>query len=169
MLALAELVRGHAPAAHRFLAEVERTPGLSRRMRVFAECVRVYHRQALGQADPAEAAGALERLRAAHFGGLARLLARLPFSTGDSGSYAQLTAAERDILAELVRGASSKDIAARSGRSAQTVDTHIRSICPEAALQRAPRGGRVSLALWMGREVANLWDERSLCWSRPRC
>jgi DNA-binding CsgD family transcriptional regulator len=29
----------------------------------------------------------------------------------------------------LAKGASTKDVAARTGRSPQTVDTHIRSIC----------------------------------------
>jgi DNA-binding CsgD family transcriptional regulator len=84
----------------------------------------------LDQADPATAAAALERLRAEHLGGLARLLAAIPFGRGEQPfGPGLLTPAEREILQQLVTGASTKDIAARTGRSPQTVDTHVRSIC----------------------------------------
>lgn len=129
VLALAELVRGQSAAAHRFISEVEHTSGLSRRLRALMQSVRVFYRKILGQADDAEVAAALERLHAVHFGGLSRMMGQLPLGAGESNAYASLTAAERDILADLVRGGSSKEIAQRSGRSAQTVDTHIRSIC----------------------------------------
>ncbi len=149
MLALGAMVRGHLPAAHRFLHEVEHTAGLSRRMRALAQAVRLYYRRALEQVDDAELSGVLERLRAVHFGGIARLLARLPFGAQtESGAFAQLTAAERDILAALAKGASSKDIAHKTGRSAQTVDTHIRSICRK--LRCSGRREAVALALRSG-------------------
>jgi DNA-binding CsgD family transcriptional regulator len=64
---------------------------------------------------------------------------------------AVLTPAERAILALLVRGASSKEIAARTKRSAQTVDTHIRSICRK--LNCSGRREAVALAIGAGLAV----------------
>lgn len=129
-VALAELVRGRSSAAHRALAEAERlsSPAM-RRLRALAHAVRAMERVQLAQAEPATLAAALERLRAEHFGGMARLLAALPVARGDEPGYAQLTPSEREILQLLAKGASTKDVAARTGRSPQTVDTHIRSIC----------------------------------------
>jgi len=130
VVALAELVRGRSSTAHRSLAEAEKlsTPPM-RRLRALAHAVRAMERVQLGQAEPATLAAALERLRAEHFGGMARLLAALPVARGDEPGYAQLTPSEREILQLLAKGASTKDVAARTGRSPQTVDTHIRSIC----------------------------------------
>ena len=129
-IALAELVRGRATAAHRHLTEAERrlTPAM-RRMRAFANAVRALQRVQLEQGDPATLAAALERLRAEHFGGMARLLAALPVARAEGSNYTQLTPSEREILQLLAKGASTKDVAAKTGRSPQTVDTHIRSIC----------------------------------------
>jgi len=129
-LALSELVRGRSSAAHRHLAEAERklTPQM-RRLRVLANAVKAMVRVQLHQADPAALTAALERLRAEHFGGLARLLAALPVARAEEAGYAQLTPSEREILQLLAKGASTKDVAAKTGRSPQTVDTHIRSIC----------------------------------------
>ena len=73
VLALAELVRGRSSAAHRAVAEAEKssTPQM-RRLRALAHAVRAMERVQLGQAEPATLAAALERLRAEHFGGMAR-------------------------------------------------------------------------------------------------
>ena len=130
VVALAELVRGRSSVAHRSLAEAEKmlTPAM-RRLRALAHAVRAMERVQLAQAEPATLAAALERLRAEHFGGMARLLAALPVARGEEPGYAQLTPSEREILQLLAKGASTKDVAARTGRSPQTVDTHIRSIC----------------------------------------
>ena len=100
-----------------------------RRLRALAQAVRAMARVQLQQADGATVTAALERLRAEHFGGMARLLAALPVSRAEAPGYAALTPAEREILQLLAKGASTKDVAAKSGRSPQTVDTHIRSIC----------------------------------------
>ena len=129
-LAIAELVRGRSSAAHRHLAEAERrlTPQ-TRRLRAFVNAVRALARVQLGQADAAALASALERLRAEHYGGIARMLAALPAARTEESGYAQLTPSEREILQLLAKGASTKDVAAKTGRSPQTVDTHIRSIC----------------------------------------
>jgi DNA-binding CsgD family transcriptional regulator len=129
-LALTELVRGRSSSAHRHLAEAERklAPPM-RRLRALAGAVKAMVRVQLEQADPAALTAALERLRAEHFGGIARLLAALPVARAEEGNYAQLTPSEREILQLLAKGASTKDVAAKTGRSPQTVDTHIRSIC----------------------------------------
>jgi LuxR family maltose regulon positive regulatory protein len=129
-IALAELVRGRTTSAHRSLAEAERllTPQM-RRLRALAHAVRAMTRVQLQQADAAGVSAALERLRAEHFGGIARLLAALPIGGVDEAGYTQLTPSEREILQLLAKGASTKDVAAKTGRSPQTVDTHIRSIC----------------------------------------
>jgi ATP/maltotriose-dependent transcriptional regulator MalT len=128
-IAVAELVRGHEAAAHRHLADAERslTPTLPR-LKSVAHAMRVMYRVRLGQADLESFNTTLARLSSEDFGGFARLLSVLPLTSGEGG-YAALTPAERDILQLLARGASTKTIASETGRSPHTVDTHIRSIC----------------------------------------
>src|SRR5581483_11049068 len=149
VLALGELVRGRASPAHRHLAEAERlaTPAM-RRVRAFAATARTLYRVALEQAEPALLAGALERLRSEHFGGLARMLEALPVARPEEPGYSRLTPAEREILQHLAKGASTKDVAAKTGRSPQTVDTHIRSICRK--LNCSGRREAVALATGAG-------------------
>ncbi|HEX5274785.1 MAG TPA: LuxR C-terminal-related transcriptional regulator [Candidatus Rubrimentiphilum sp.] len=129
-LALAEMQRGRDQEAHRHLAAAEKgaTPSMTQ-LRAFAHAVRVAYRVRLSQSDDGSWPAALDRLRAVHFGGIARLLAALPTGVAASEGYSSLTPAEREILQLLALGASSKDVAAKTGRSPQTVDTHIRSIC----------------------------------------
>ncbi|MDB5095553.1 MAG: Regulatory protein LuxR:Tetratricopeptide 4 [Candidatus Eremiobacteraeota bacterium] len=148
-IALAELVRGRATAAHRHAGDAERmlAPAM-RRLRALANAVRAMVRVSLGQAEANTLAGALERLRAEHFGGIARLLAALPPASDAGAGYARLTPSEREILQLLAKGASSKDVAARTGRSPQTVDTHIRSICRK--LQCSGRREAVAVAIGSG-------------------
>jgi ATP/maltotriose-dependent transcriptional regulator MalT len=143
LLALAELVRGHDASAHRYIAEAERaiTSGMPR-LRSFAHAVRTMYRVRLAQTDSAALRGALERMRSDHFGGLARLLAALPLASSEAG-YTALTPAEREILQMLSTGASTKDVANRTGRSPHTVDTHIRSICRKLSCS----GRREAIAL----------------------
>ncbi len=148
-LALAELIRGHATAAHRQLVEAERalTPAM-RRLRALIAAVRALYRVHLEQAERATLAGALERLRAEHFGGLAKLIERAPVAAASAEGYAQLTPAEREILHLLAVGASTKDVAAKTARSPQTVDTHIRSLCRKLGCKG--RREAVALALRSG-------------------
>ena len=129
-LALTELLRGHLRDAHRQLVIAERavTPNMPQ-LRAFAHAVRVAYRVKLGQAEDEVWTVALDHLRELHFGGIARMLAALPLSLTPAEGYSALTPAERQILQLLARGASSKDVASQTARSAQTVDTHIRSIC----------------------------------------
>ncbi|HTW83903.1 MAG TPA: LuxR C-terminal-related transcriptional regulator [Candidatus Sulfotelmatobacter sp.] len=129
--ALTELLRGRTPAAQRRLAEAEAALAPQQhRLRALVQAGRAIALVQLGQAEAAAVGVALERLRAVHGGGFARLLAALPFpEVADQSGYTRLTPAEREILQLLARGASTKDVAAYTGRSPQTVDTHIRSIC----------------------------------------
>jgi ATP/maltotriose-dependent transcriptional regulator MalT len=149
LLALTELVRGHASSAHRRLSEAERalTPAMHR-LRAFAAAVRALYRVQLEQADRATLSGALERLRAEHYGGLARLLEALPAGDVSTEGLAQLTPAEREILQFLAGGASTKDVAAQTSRSPATVDTHIRSLCRK--LHCSGRREAVALAIRSG-------------------
>lgn len=148
-IALAELVRGHAAAAHRHLGEAERllTPPM-RRQRALARAIRALAQLQLEEVDPSALAAALERMRSEHVGGLARLLAALPLAQSESRGYGQLTPSEREILRHLASGASTKEIASRTGRSPQTIDTHVRSICRK--LRCSGRREAVAVALGAG-------------------
>jgi ATP/maltotriose-dependent transcriptional regulator MalT len=149
MLALCDLLRGRLGSAHRFISEAERASSVSRRLRSLTQAVRILYRRALGQCTDDDVGVAYERLRVSHFGGIARLLQLLEFPGAlEEGGYAALTTAEREILAALALGATSKEIAARSDRSAQTIDTHVRSICRK--LRCNGRREAVALALRSG-------------------
>lgn len=143
-LALAELVRGHPHNAHRHLTEAERA--LARKpshTRALITASRALYRIALEQEDRAEISAVLQRLRGEHLGGLARLIEVLPFAAPETSAYGSLTSSEREILALLARGASTKEVARRTSRSPHTVDTHIRSICRKLQC----RGRREAVAL----------------------
>ncbi|HEY8314205.1 MAG TPA: LuxR C-terminal-related transcriptional regulator [Candidatus Baltobacteraceae bacterium] len=129
-LAIAELARGRTGAAHRRIAEVER--GLDAqlvRMRAFARAVRAVCALQAGQGSAPAVAAALDRLRSEQYGGIAALLEAMPFPSASNEGLASLTPAERTVLRMLTRGSSSKAIATELGRSARTVDVHVRSIC----------------------------------------
>lgn len=147
-LALAELVRGHDSAAHRYITDSEEAGKELPRVRAFAHAVRAFHRIHLGQADYAALEPELAQLRRVEFGGIARLLAALPAPQSRGEGYGQLTPAEREILQLVAAGASTKDIAARTGRSPHTVDTHIRAICRK--LNCSGRREAVALAVGAG-------------------
>ena len=145
-LALTELLGVHNDAAHRFLTESERATGTVRAKALVA-AVRASYRHASGAGSDSEIEAAAERLRRVGSGGFALLLARLRGATDVTG-YARLTGSEREVLALLVEGASTKDVAARTGRSPQTVDTHVRSICRK--LECSGRREAVALAMRFG-------------------
>jgi ATP/maltotriose-dependent transcriptional regulator MalT len=148
-MALAQMIRGHSSAAHRHLVEADRAIAAPMaRMRALVASVRTLQRVQLQQAEPAEVTAALDRLRAEHFGGIARLLAAIALPSSSAERYGALTPSEREILRLLVRGASTKDIAAKTGRSPHTVDTHIRSICKK--LECNGRREAVALATTAG-------------------
>lgn len=148
-----ELVRGHHATAYRALCEVERALEPEMRcLRACASAARAVYRIALGQAERPLLAGALERLRAEQFGGIARLLTALPFRSELEPAYAALTVAEREVLQLLATGASTKEIAVKTLRSPRTVDTHVRAICQK--LRCSGRREAVAHAIGSG------WVER---------
>ena len=128
--AVAELLRGKELAAGRLIGDVEHSAGTQmRRLRALTRAVRALHNRVLDEQNQAPVAAALERLRAEEMGGIARVFEALPLKTRDRGGLNALTTSERAILRALAAGASSKQIAADTGRSPQTVDVHIKSIC----------------------------------------
>jgi DNA-binding CsgD family transcriptional regulator len=118
------------------------------RLEALANCGTMLYRAALGQVEPALVAGALERLRAEQFGGIARLLEAIPFPQSESGGYASLSSTEREILHLLVAGGSTRDMAVRTSRSPRTIDAHVRSICKK--LNCRSRRAAVALAIGSG-------------------
>ncbi len=148
-IALAQLLRGHAAAAHRQLTEAEKNllPSM-RRLRVLIQALRTLHRSYLGEAEEGALHAALERLRSEKFGGMANLLEVLPVGRAAGHAYGMLTSAERQILQLLASGASTKDIANATARSPHTVDTHIRSLCRK--LNCSGRREAVALATAQG-------------------
>ena len=154
-LAFFELMRGRAASAHRHLTHVKRNLGPAMtRLEALADAGTLLYRCSLGQGDRVQLAGALERLRAQEFGGIARLLEALPFPRTAVGGYAALSTTEREILQQLVAGGSTRDVAARTSRSPRTVDAHVRSICKK--LNCRSRRDAVALAIgagWVQNEV----------------
>jgi ATP/maltotriose-dependent transcriptional regulator MalT len=156
MLAVFELARGRTAAAHRHLTATKRhlNPTMTR-LDALAQAVTALYRSVLGQGDAELLAGALERLRAEQFGGIARLLEAIPFPHAQAtGGYASLSTTEREILTLLVAGGSTKDMAARSSRSPRTIDAHVRSICKKLSCKT--RRAAVALAIgsgWVQNEV----------------
>lgn len=152
-LALAHLLRGRDAAAHRTLNDAENALSqlAIRRLGTLVHAARALYRRQLDQDDQPALAAAFDRLRASHLGGIALLLEHAPFPRPAQAGWGALTAAEREILRMLARGASTKDVAVRTGRSPHTVDTHIRSICRK--LDCSGRREAVALATawgWVG-------------------
>ena len=130
LLALADMVRGRWTQAHRLLIEAEHSlkPNMIR-LRALCAAVRAVYREELQQEEHGASAAAAQQLNAQHYGGFARLIQRLPFASTSEHAFGALTPAEREILQMLASGASTKQVAAQTGRSPHTVDTHIRSMC----------------------------------------
>lgn len=153
LLALADMVRGHWAAAHRRLAETEHALRSNMiRLRALYNAVRAAYRAELQQHDLQSFTVATERLREVHFGGFARLLEVLPLGSTSNVAYGALTPAEREILQLLAKGASTKEVANKTGRSPHTVDTHIRSLCRK--LGCSGRREAVALATSQGWVIA---------------
>ncbi|MBV9271819.1 MAG: hypothetical protein JO165_12045 [Candidatus Eremiobacteraeota bacterium] len=146
LVSVAASLRGHSSTAKRFLHEVDNAKMRMPRISAFANAVRGLIRTHLGETDANANLAVLERLRAVHAGGLARMLEKLPSAGAEVSGFAMLTPAEREILRLLVDGASSKDIAVATGRSPHTVDTHIRSLCRKLGCS----GRREAVALATG-------------------
>jgi DNA-binding CsgD family transcriptional regulator len=130
LVALADMVRGRWTQAHRLLADAEQAlkPNMIR-LRALCAAVRAVYRVELQQEERSSFDAAAQQLKTHYYGGFARLIERLPFATTSEHAFGALTPAEREILQMLAAGASTKQVAAETGRSPHTVDTHIRSMC----------------------------------------
>ncbi|MBD5606029.1 MAG: hypothetical protein IAI48_13225 [Candidatus Eremiobacteraeota bacterium] len=72
---------------------------------------------------------ALENLRSRNLAGLAKLIEALPLQTTSSTpTFSALTVTEVRVLLGIARGATSKELAKEMGRSALTIDSHVKSI-----------------------------------------
>ncbi len=83
-LALADLTRGHTGSAHRHLTEAEHAVAPAMRIRALVRGAREAYRVQLGQSTHSALQNELEKLREAHFGGIARLLENIPLA-GETG------------------------------------------------------------------------------------
>ena len=127
--ALTLLVLGNTASANSVLRDAERSRRtLSRRMQALIDGVRgAYLSVETGSQDGLEKA--LAALRAADLGGLARLVAQLPFERGGNVSpIGQLTRTEVEVLRAVARAGSNAKAAAALGRSVNTVNVHVKSI-----------------------------------------
>lgn len=85
----------------------------------------------LKRGDRTDFAETQQHLRRSLLGGYALLIERLKSGIEERervGKHVTLSASERLVLAHVERGLSSKEIATAMSRSAQTVDTHVKSI-----------------------------------------
>jgi ATP/maltotriose-dependent transcriptional regulator MalT len=143
LLALTYVLIGKSASAHRILAELERDAVCGGRERAMVAAIRAFYIHIEGERSTRELMAALGRLREYQYGGMARLLETLPLPEITTSRFARLTPSEMTILRALARGASSKAIALATGRSAQTVDVHVKSLVRKLGCS----GRREALAL----------------------
>ena len=127
-------------AGPRFAALVDAVRGL------YARWTSGWH----GEPSLAEALEALDRY---DLGGVGRFLGALPLPLTDRARSGLLSDTEKAVLGMIAAGSTSKEIAADLGRSSQTIDVHVRSICKK--LGCSGRRQAVAFALREG-----LIDER---------
>ncbi|MBV9440597.1 MAG: hypothetical protein JOZ24_11445 [Candidatus Eremiobacteraeota bacterium] len=129
LAALALIVVGNTASANAVLRELERSRReLSKRMRALLDAVRGVY-LSVEIVSPDALARARHELRAAGWGGAARLIENLHLErTSDASAIGQLTRAELEVLRALARGGSSTKIAADLARSVNTVNVHVKSI-----------------------------------------
>ena len=145
LCATAYLTMGQAASARRALALAERNKHhLSPRLATFLDTVRAIYVHTETQFATDELVEKLAHLRKRGYGGYARLLERLPFpATTAPSRFAALTKAELTVLRALARGGSSRIVAEETGRSAQTIDAHVKSIAKKLGC----RGRREAISL----------------------
>ena len=126
-LALSLLGR-HRRAAH-VLARLCRSTALPPRLEQLVQAVRMINaRWALGRYST-DLRAALDRLAACDFGGIGRLIEALPLPETFRGQFAQLTAAEREVLIHMSAGLNSAEVAPLSGQTSETIGALIASLC----------------------------------------
>ncbi len=130
LAALACILLQRSASANALIVSVERFAIKSRlRLRELTYAVRAFYVSQQTNAEQSSLLDALTTLRSVGLGGYALLIEALPMRMGSSNIIAaSLTPTEIRVLMCLARGASSKDIASEMGRSALTVDSHVKAI-----------------------------------------
>jgi LuxR family transcriptional regulator, maltose regulon positive regulatory protein len=154
-LAIAEILLAHDGRARSAIADLR---GQARkagpRFGALVDAVRaLYARWTTGWHGDPSLADAFEGLERHDLGGVGRFLGALPLPLTDRARIGLLSDTEKAVLGMIAGGATSKEIAADLGRSSQTIDVHVRSICKK--LGCSGRRQAVAFALREG-----LIDER---------
>ncbi len=130
LLALAFLLLGRASSANNVLRELEvRTTRMAPALRSLLRTARAVYVHAETGAAYDELAAAIDDLSRYGLGGYGRLLRALPLpAQGSSAKFSALTPTELRVLRALATGETSRQIAATLGRSALTIDSHVKSL-----------------------------------------
>ncbi|MDB5041830.1 MAG: malT [Candidatus Eremiobacteraeota bacterium] len=154
-LAIAEILLAHDGRARSAIADLRNlTRKAGPRFTALVDAVRgLYARWTSGWHGEPSLAEALEALERYDLGGVGRFLGALPLPLTDRARSGLLSDTEKAVLGMIAAGSTSKEIAADLGRSPQTIDVHVRSICKK--LGCSGRRQAVAFALREG-----LIDER---------
>ena len=145
LVSIAAILINKMEKANKCIGQVERDVRHSAsKVKAFANMARAYYISALLGSDEGELFEKLSSLAAAGMGGYAKLFSALPLKIkSDATRFASLTPTEIRVLSSIARGSSSKDVANSMGRSALTIDTHVKSIVRKLGCQ----GRREAVAL----------------------
>jgi DNA-binding NarL/FixJ family response regulator len=130
-LAIAEILLAHEGRARSAIAGMRTSARRAGpRLGALVEAVRaLYARWSGGSDEPFSLPDALEKLQRVEFGGIARFIEALSLPTSPQARVALLSELEKAILGRVAAGETSKEIGAELGRSSQTIDVHVRTIC----------------------------------------
>jgi DNA-binding NarL/FixJ family response regulator len=134
--AVALLLMGKNGLANRRLSSLEATGPCNHALTLLIKAVRSIYCSVEGNRDGTSVEAALEALRDSDYRGYALLLGRLPFPVASQAALGTLTSAETKILRALARGRSSRDIAMATGRSATTINTHVKAVLRKLGCHR---------------------------------
>jgi ATP/maltotriose-dependent transcriptional regulator MalT len=130
VIALAAILMERSTTANNIISAVERELAKTdESIKAFARAVRALYVRAETGVEYDSLITALQRLSASRMGGYAKLIEALPFTVQPSANaFSSLTPTELKVLASIAHGATSKEIAIDMGRSALTIDSHVKSI-----------------------------------------
>lgn len=130
-LAIAEILLAHDGRARSAIAGLRTAARRAGpRLGALVEAVRaLYARWSGGSDEPFALPDALDKLQFVEFGGIARFIEALSLPTSPQARVALLSDLEKAILQRVATGETSKEIGADLGRSSQTIDVHVRTIC----------------------------------------
>jgi DNA-binding CsgD family transcriptional regulator len=154
-LAIAEILLAHDGRARSVIAGLRAASrGAGRRFAALVEAIRALYARWSDRCDePFALPDALEGLERVELGGIARFIEALSLPTSPQGRVALLSDLEKAIIRRVAAGETSKEIAADLGRSPQTIDVHVRTICRKFGCS----GRRRAVAFAIG---SGLIDER---------